>query len=364
MLLSPWRHSLLTNYFGIGLAKRLEPITQITDGQIQVPGEALGAAAAPVRAETAEAAPPAQIMEQIPEAGMLSVPAPMEAVSGEPGRLTQIMDGQIQNLAAPIETVERFTAPATYAAPVSYAAPGQTIRASAKATVSIPAEFNTLAQIPDGQVQNIVSSFTPSTVCVKEAECAPHIKLAKVEGAAIPAPVVPAPAPERLSQIPDGQIQNIEGAAVPAPAPQMLSQLPEGQVLNPAPEMLSQPLQGQVQKMAGPMVGQIADGQIIVPARRVRRQAPGNPSAGSKPLTVYLENGVLRDSQGRQGYIADNYQFQFDAPPQITPYAVSGFAACSDGNLSLNGSPVFYQCRSGDCRFPKALLGVSDANEL
>ncbi|RPB27248.1 hypothetical protein L211DRAFT_780497, partial [Terfezia boudieri ATCC MYA-4762] len=65
-------------------------------------------------------------------------------------------------------------------------------------------------------------------------------------------------------------------------------------------------------------------------------------------LNVYLENGILKDSQGRQGYIADNYQFQFDAPPQATPYATSGFFTCADGTIGLNGSNIFYQCASGN----------------
>ncbi|KAF8421676.1 hypothetical protein EV426DRAFT_536253 [Tirmania nivea] len=90
----------------------------------------------------------------------------------------------------------------------------------------------------------------------------------------------------------------------------------------------------------------INDGQVQGPL--AKRQAPGNPSAGSKPLTVYLENGILKDSQGRQGYIADNYQFQFDAPPQATPYATSGFSVCPDSTIGLNGSNVFYQCASGN----------------
>jgi hypothetical protein len=32
-----------------------------------------------------------------------------------------------------------------------------------------------------------------------------------------------------------------------------------------------------------------------------------------------LSKGTLKDNLGRIGYIADNYQFQFDGPPQVSP---------------------------------------------
>jgi hypothetical protein len=34
-------------------------------------------------------------------------------------------------------------------------------------------------------------------------------------------------------------------------------------------------------------------------------------------LVLTLANGILKDAQGRTGYIASNYQFQFDGPPQV-----------------------------------------------
>jgi hypothetical protein len=36
-------------------------------------------------------------------------------------------------------------------------------------------------------------------------------------------------------------------------------------------------------------------------------------------LTLTLINGILKDALGRTGYIASNYQFQFDGPPQVCP---------------------------------------------
>jgi hypothetical protein len=68
-------------------------------------------------------------------------------------------------------------------------------------------------------------------------------------------------------------------------------------------------------------------------------------SAGTLELT--LNNGVLKDGQGRTGYIASNYQLQFDAPPQAGALFTSGFSVCGNGSLALGGSNVFYQCLSG-----------------
>ncbi|KAL8997598.1 MAG: hypothetical protein Q9169_003145 [Polycauliona sp. 2 TL-2023] len=65
-------------------------------------------------------------------------------------------------------------------------------------------------------------------------------------------------------------------------------------------------------------------------------------------LAITLDNSVLKDSQQRTGYIASNFQFQFDGPPQAGAIYTSGFSACSNGSLALGGSNVFYQCLSGD----------------
>jgi hypothetical protein len=65
-------------------------------------------------------------------------------------------------------------------------------------------------------------------------------------------------------------------------------------------------------------------------------------------LVVTLENGVLKDAKDRTGYIAANYQFQFDQPAQTGAIFTAGFSACANGSLALGGSAVFYECASGD----------------
>lgn len=61
-----------------------------------------------------------------------------------------------------------------------------------------------------------------------------------------------------------------------------------------------------------------------------------------------LSGGILKDAQGRTGYIASNNQFQFDAPPQAGAIYTSGFSVCQDGSLALGSDTTWYQCLSGD----------------
>ena len=64
-------------------------------------------------------------------------------------------------------------------------------------------------------------------------------------------------------------------------------------------------------------------------------------------MVVQLTDGVLTDDQGRTGYIASNYQFQFDNPPQSGALYTAGFSACGNGSLALGSSATFWQCASG-----------------
>ncbi|MCJ1293494.1 Mucin-12 [Xylographa carneopallida] len=68
---------------------------------------------------------------------------------------------------------------------------------------------------------------------------------------------------------------------------------------------------------------------------------------GSGTLVETLSGGQLFDSHGRTGYIASNYQFQFDGPPQNGAIFTGGFSVCANGTLALGGSAIFYQCLSG-----------------
>lgn len=68
----------------------------------------------------------------------------------------------------------------------------------------------------------------------------------------------------------------------------------------------------------------------------------------SGTLTLSLQNGILKDQAGRTGYIASNYQFQFDAPVQAGARETSGFSLCGNQSLALGSSTIWYQCLSGN----------------
>jgi hypothetical protein len=88
----------------------------------------------------------------------------------------------------------------------------------------------------------------------------------------------------------------------------------------------------------------------IINSTIVKRDTIKRDSTCGTPgfLTLTLANGVLKDAQGRTGYIADNYQFQFDAPAQTGAIYTAGFSVCGNGSLALGGSNIFYECLSGD----------------
>ncbi|EKG18305.1 hypothetical protein MPH_04437 [Macrophomina phaseolina MS6] len=77
-----------------------------------------------------------------------------------------------------------------------------------------------------------------------------------------------------------------------------------------------------------------------------RQSESGGPADTILELT--LADGKLTDQQGRTGYIASNYQLQFDKPPQAGTIYNDGFSACSNGSLALGGSAIFYGCQSGE----------------
>lgn len=71
-----------------------------------------------------------------------------------------------------------------------------------------------------------------------------------------------------------------------------------------------------------------------------RQQRQGN-------VLITLSDGIMTDALGRTGYIAANYQFQFDKPPQAGAIYTAGFSVCSNGSVALGGSAVWYECLSG-----------------
>ncbi|KAF2964484.1 hypothetical protein GQX73_g9081 [Xylaria multiplex] len=95
------------------------------------------------------------------------------------------------------------------------------------------------------------------------------------------------------------------------------------------------------------------EGKFEITVARVTEQKRSIPEkraeCGSEgTLVITLEDGSTYDAQGRTGYIASNYQFQFDAPAQAGALFTSGFSVCKDNIMALGSSKTFYQCLSGD----------------
>ncbi|KAG0134336.1 hypothetical protein HOY82DRAFT_668664 [Tuber indicum] len=170
-----------------------------------------------------------------------------------------------------------------------------------------------VTQIPDGQIQ---------------AAPAPEAPIPKV-----PAPII---------HVPDKVHGSGAAAACPAACPAAI-----GAASQIAGEQIKAP--GAVRPCAAgaaaaKTVTQIPDGQAQAPQKRSALAVRQN----GYPLKVTLRNGVLTDILGRIGYIADNHQLQFDAPPQAGAIFTAGFSACPDGTLALGSSNIFYSCGSSD----------------
>ncbi|KAL1895436.1 hypothetical protein Sste5346_005242 [Sporothrix stenoceras] len=80
------------------------------------------------------------------------------------------------------------------------------------------------------------------------------------------------------------------------------------------------------------------------PVQHMKRSTCSSDGA----LLLKLADGVLTDAKGRTGYIASNYQFQFDEPPQAGAIYTAGFSVCGNDSLALGGSTQWWQCKSGD----------------
>ncbi|KAJ3579761.1 hypothetical protein NPX13_g807 [Xylaria arbuscula] len=93
------------------------------------------------------------------------------------------------------------------------------------------------------------------------------------------------------------------------------------------------------------------DGKFEITVAKVteqKRSLPKRAECGAEGILVLsLEDGATYDDQGRTGYIASNYQFQFDAPPQAGALFTGGFSLCEDNIMALGSSKTFYECKSG-----------------
>jgi hypothetical protein len=61
-----------------------------------------------------------------------------------------------------------------------------------------------------------------------------------------------------------------------------------------------------------------------------------------------LKDGFLKDPLGRTGYVAANFQFQFDDLPKAGAVYTAGFTVCQNLTLALGDTAIWYKCLSGN----------------
>jgi hypothetical protein len=148
-----------------------------------------------------------------------------------------------------------------------------------------------------------------------------------------------------LSQITDGPVQGPKTATYIA-----VSVMSDGQLQAPMLPTTAVSVKPEGQPQAPTASASAVSTKPEVRPRALARSAPDGLVAcrTSSSLEISLKNGILTDSAGRTGYIASNYQFQFDKPPQAGAIYTAGFSLCANGSLALGGSNVFWQCLSGN----------------
>jgi hypothetical protein len=186
-----------------------------------------------------------------------------------------------------------------------------------------------VSQIADGQVQAGMHTVTMTPVS--------QITDGQVQG---PKTVTYMP----VSVISDGQPQ---APMLPTTTPCPVSQISDGQPQACTSVVTAVSIKSEGQPQAPTASASAVSTKPEVLPRALARSAPV-ACRSSSTLEISLNNGILTDSAGRTGYIASNYQFQFDKPPQAGAIFTAGFSLCANGSLALGGSNVFWQCLSGN----------------
>jgi hypothetical protein len=176
-------------------------------------------------------------------------------------------------------------------------------------------------QIPDGQIQQQRITYAPPEYTPPSPPPSKNAVVAAASGNAAPSPPSAKPSPP---------------AAPPAASPAS-SHAPAPTSSPSSSSTHTSPQQDQPEDRLSPTSPQ----DQTLPPKIVT-------CTTNSTLTLTLSDSILTDSQGRTGYIASNYQFQFDGPPQSAALFTSGWSVCADGSLALGGQSTFWQCRSGE----------------
>lgn len=192
-----------------------------------------------------------------------------------------------------------------------------------------------ISMIKDGQIQGGMHTMVMMPVAnqIKDGQIQIQTTLAPVTEFSDGQPVAPTVVPSsQVGQQSDAQptvAATSAPAASPAPAPATSAAAPVSSAAAPASSAASS-----AAASSAPSTGGTGNGYTMTECKAA--------------LSITLAGGVLTDQDGKTGYIASNYQFQFDKPPQAGAIYTAGFSDCANGTLAIGGSAVFYQCLSGN----------------
>lgn len=228
-------------------------------------------------------------------------------------------------------------APETTVAPVSTISDGQP--QAPKSTSTKMATMGHISQITDGQVQAGMHTVTMMPISqitdgqIQGPKTVTYMPVSVISDGQPQAPKLPTQTACPASQISDGQPQACTSVVT------AVSIKSEGQPQAPTASASAVSIKSEGQPQA-PTAASSAPAATGTPYELVACRT-------NSSLEISLNNGILTDSVGRTGYIAANYQFQFDKPPQAGAIYTAGFSLCANGSLALGGTNVFWQCLSG-----------------
>ncbi|OBA20450.1 hypothetical protein METBIDRAFT_24197, partial [Metschnikowia bicuspidata var. bicuspidata NRRL YB-4993] len=225
---------------------------------------------------------------------------------------------------------------------------------AASSSTAAVAKRGVINQIGDGQIQN-QSSETLSTPTITTASVINQISDGQIQAQTTTTSSTSTSSSKIttasvINQISDGQIQDQTTTSTTSSSSSMkttasvINQISDGQIQD-------QTTSASTSTNTAAVASQISDGQVQATDSVFKEETDGFSvsCSTSNSLMMVLQNGELKDSNGRIGAIVANRQFQFDGPPpQAGTIYAAGWSVTEDHYLALGDSDVFYLCVSGD----------------
>ncbi|EXJ56326.1 uncharacterized protein A1O5_12593 [Cladophialophora psammophila CBS 110553] len=258
---------------------------------------------------------------------------------------------------------------------VSQIGDGQVQGGMHTATITIVTPVDPASQISDGQIQGLVATDVPDVATMEPPATASS--LAPSSNVAVPVPFPPqAVNPSAVPSKPPTVLEQACGISTrPSPSPS-----PSPTALLPPPSSALDPSTLPIQASSSTPASLNSGSTISAASPSLSISSSSDPTQSqtlsmvscltNSTLRLTLINSNLYDAFNRTGYIASNYQFQFDGPPQSGAIYTSGWSICpvtnttsssgpqgggnvdngEDGirTLALGGTTTFWQCLSGD----------------